>query len=281
MAAVQAVLRAISESTATDHALKKIVALLVWMAEDCKSDFKTDEIHSAAHAVLIKYASTATGGTRGSTNTAYWCALDEIIDKMMLHKDETLKDPNETLAFMRRAAKIRKELRDTSSDNATERVELDKDEVSLCYLRFGRILLTDDLLSHQKKDKRYCLRNKFDGDTHLTEFQRSVYDSLLRKFLGDKRVAFLIWQHGIPSIADNYRRVDSKVLDMGILQRGLAECLHASSGILVLQITSWSTRPKKVSTPSCRRAPWTNRSSNGSRRAGKRYRKRGMPCGSV
>ena len=41
----------------------------------------------------------------------------------------------------------------------------------------------------------------------------------------------------------------------------------ASSGIVVLQMTSWSTRPRKVSTPSCRRAPWTNRSGNGSRRA--------------
>ena len=152
MAAVQAVIRAVSESNATDHAVKKIVALLVWMAEDCKSVFTTDEIHGAAHAVLINYVKAAKGGTRGSTNTAYWCKLEEIIDRMMLHKDETLKDPNETLAFMRRAAKIRKELRDTSSDNATEGVELDKDEVSLCYLRFGRIVLTDDLLSHQKKD---------------------------------------------------------------------------------------------------------------------------------
>ena len=98
--------------------------------------------------------------------------------------------------------------------------------MSLCYRRFGRILLTDDLLPHQKRDKRYRLRNNFEGDTYLSGFQRSFTDNLLRKFLGDKRVAFLIWQHGIPSIADNYRRVDSKVLDMGILQRGLDECLQ-------------------------------------------------------
>ena len=32
--------------------LEKIVALLVWMAQDFQSDFKTDEIHSAAHEVL-------------------------------------------------------------------------------------------------------------------------------------------------------------------------------------------------------------------------------------
>ena len=67
------------------------------------------------------------------------------------------------------------------------------------------------------------------GDTYLSTFQRSFTDNLLRKFLGDKRVALLIWQHGIPSIAD--RPVDSKGmlqsgLDMGMLQSGLDDCLQ-------------------------------------------------------
>jgi hypothetical protein len=127
---------------------------------------------------------------------------------------------------MRRSAKIREELRATSSDNATERVELDEDEVSLCYQRFGRILLTDDLLPHQKRDKKYCLRNNFEGDTYLSGFQRSFTDNMLRKFLGDKRVAFLIWQHGIPSLAERPVVLDSKVLNMGMLQSGLDECLQ-------------------------------------------------------
>ena len=124
-----------------------------------------------------------------------------------------------------------------SSDNATERVELDEDEVSLCYRRFGRILLTDDLLPHQKLDKKYRLRNNFEGDTYLSSFQRSFTDSLLRKFLGDKRVAFLIWQHGIPSIADMGHATErpgrghaterpGRVLDMGMLQSCLDECLQ-------------------------------------------------------
>ena len=43
-------------------------------------------------------------------------------------------------------------------------------------------------------------------------------------------MAFRIWQHGIPSIADRpvtwRRRVDSKVLDMDMLQSGLDECLE-------------------------------------------------------
>ena len=128
--------------------------------------------------------------------------LSHLIDIIMLHKDGSPKDANKTLAFMRRLGRIREEVRGTSSDNATERVELDRAEVSECYRRFGRILLTDDLLPHQKRDNRYSLRNKFKGDTHLSSFQRSFIDNLLRKFLGDKKVAFLIWQHGMPSIVN-------------------------------------------------------------------------------
>ena len=231
------------DSLLGDNDLEKIVALLLWMAKDFQSNIHIDSIHCAALEVVIKHVDPATGGTLGSLHTASVAKLSKLIDIMMLHKDGSHKDANETLAFMRRSAKIREELRATSSDNATERVEssdnatervessdnaterveLDKDEVSLCYRQFGRILLTDDLLPDQKRDKRYRLRNKFEGDTYLSTFQRSFIDNLLRKFLGDKRVAFLIWQHGIPSIAKTRR---GRVLDMGMLQSGLDECLQ-------------------------------------------------------
>ena len=212
-----------------DNDLEKIVALLLWISKDFQSNININDIHHAALEVIIKH-SAATGGALGSLHTASVAKLSKLIDMMMLDKDGAPKDANATLDFMRRTAKIREELRATSSDNATERVELDIDDESLCYQRFGRILLTDDLLPDQKRDKRYRLRNNFEGDTHLSRFQRSFTDNLLRKFLGNKRVAFLIWQHGIPSIADRpvvyRRRVDSKVLDMGMLQSGLDECLQ-------------------------------------------------------
>lgn len=207
-----------------DSDLEKIVALLLWMSQDFQSNIHIDDIHHAALEVIIKHADAATGGTLGSLHTASVAKLSELIDIMMLHKDGSPKDADATLHFMRRSAKIREELRATSSDNATERVELDEDEVSLCYRRFGRSLLTHDLLPHQRRDERYRLRNNIEGDTYLSGFQRSFTDSMLRKCLGDKRVAFLIWQHGIPSIADC--PVDSKVLDMGMLQSGLDECLQ-------------------------------------------------------
>ena len=213
-----------------DNDLEKIVALLLWMSQDFALNIHVDDIHCAALEVIIKHADAATGGTLGSLHTVSVAKLSELIDIMMLHKDGSPKDANATLEFMRRCSRIREKVRPTSDDNATERVELNKDEVSLCYQRFGRILLTNDLLTHQRRDKRYRLRNNFAGDTYLSTFQRSFTDNMLRKFLGSKRVAFLIWQHGIPSIADRplvyNRRLDSKLLDMGMLQSGLNECLQ-------------------------------------------------------
>jgi hypothetical protein len=231
----------------TSEKIEKIVALLLWMAQDFQSTMNIYDIHCAALEVVIKHVDDATGGTFGSLQHASVAKLSKLIDIMMLHKDGSPKDANATLTFMRRLAKIREELRATSSDwttegvessdNATERVELDEDEVSWCYRRFGRILLTDDLLPHQKRYNRYRLRNNFEGDTYLSTFQRSFIDSMLRKFLGDKKVAFLIWQHGIPSIADMGHATErpgrghaterpGRVLDMVMLVHGLDECLQ-------------------------------------------------------
>ena len=106
-----------------DNDLEKIVALLLWMAQDFQSNIHIDDIHYAALEVLFKHTDAATGGTLGSLHTASVAKLSELIDIMMLHKDGSPKDANATFHFMRRLAKIREELRPTSSDNATERVE--------------------------------------------------------------------------------------------------------------------------------------------------------------
>jgi hypothetical protein len=209
-----------------DNDLERIVALLLWMAQDFQSKIRGIEIHVAALETLMKHMDGTTKSIFGSLHTSTFAKLSKLIDIMMLHKDGRPKDPNATLHFMRRVAKIREELLDTSSDNATERLELDEAAVSVCYQRFGRALLTNDLLSHQKQDSRYCLRNKFKGDTYLSGFQRSFTDNMLRKFLGDKKVATLIWQHGIPSLVDRSVVLDSKVLNMGMLQSALYECLQ-------------------------------------------------------
>ena len=205
-----------------DADLEKIVALLLWMSQEYKSTISTDDIHHAALGTLVKCADVPTGTALSLLTTASIAKLSKVIDIMMLNKNGSSKDANTTLQFMKRAAGIRKELLTTSSDNATERVELDKETVSLCYQRLGRDLITHDLLPHQKRDKRYRLRNNFEGDTHLSTFQRSFVDHMLRKALGEKKIAVLIWQYGLPSVVDP---PDFKVLDMRMLQSSLDECL--------------------------------------------------------
>ena len=87
-----------------DNDLEKIVALLLWMAQDFQSHFHIDEIHYAALEVVIKHLDAATGGTLDSLHTASVAKLSKLIDIMMLHKDGSPKDANAILTFMRRVA---------------------------------------------------------------------------------------------------------------------------------------------------------------------------------
>ena len=234
-----------------DTELEKVVALLLWMAQDFQPKISADDIHHAALEALIKCIDATTGdigGALGLLHTASIAKLSKVIDIMMLHKDGSPKDANATLRFMRRSSRIRDELlasskgdeplasmskpgmterasskdnatervepdqtlqfmrrssrihdellasskgdellasmskpgmteRASSKDNATERVELDQDDVSSCYQRLGRNLITHDLLPHQDllplDKEEYRLRNNFKGDTYLSGFQRS------------------------------------------------------------------------------------------------------------
>ena len=209
-----------------DPDLEKIAALLLWMSQNFQSDIKQVDIHHVTLEVILKHASeTGTDGALGLLSEASTAKLSALIDIMMLHKNGKPKDPNETLKFMRRIAKVREEIK-TQSDNATERVELDENSVSLCYRRFGRTLITYDLLPHQKNDPVYRLRRDNEHDTYLSTKQRSFTDSMLHKFLGNKKVAMLIWQHGLPSVADPPHR-----FDIGMLQSGLDECLQWYSSL--------------------------------------------------
>ena len=220
-----------------DNDLENILALLAWMAQDFLklSCITEHDILDNAFDLVIERCS--------SWDAASIARLSKLTDIMILNKDGELKNAHETLTFMREVAIMREGIRRksgdnatervvpaTTSDNATEHVELDEEEVSLCYQRFGRTLITKSLRPHQKRDWRYCLRNDFENDTHLTTFQRSFTDNLLRKFLGDKKVAFLIWQHGLPSIADRplvWRRKDKHRENyLGMLQSSLKNCLE-------------------------------------------------------
>ena len=149
-----------------DNDIEKIVALLLWMSQDFQSDLEMNDIHIAALEVIIKQSDVALH----LLSTASVRKLSDLIDMMMLTKEGIAKDANDTLQLMRRVAAIRSTM--LKSDNATEHVELEEDDVSKCYQQFGHDLLTHDLLPHQKKDHRYRIQNKPENDTSLTSFQR-------------------------------------------------------------------------------------------------------------
>ena len=191
------------------------------MSQDFQPKLCEKDIHHAILEAVIKCADAPTGGTPGMLHTTSAAKLSQIIDITMLHKNGSPKDANQTLAFMRSCAAIRDTmLQSVSRYNATERVELDTNDVLSCYQRYGRNLIKQKLLPHLKNHKRHWLQNKIDGDTHLSGFQRSFVDSMLRKHLGDKKVAMLIWQHGLPRLADL-----PVPCSMGMLQSSLDECI--------------------------------------------------------
>ena len=147
-----------------DNDLENILALLAWMAQDFLklSCITEHDIREYAFDLVIERCS--------SWDAASIARLSKLTDIMILNKDRELKNAHETLTFMREVAIMREGIRRKSSDNATERVvpattsdnatehvELDEDEVSLCYQRFGRTLITKNLLPHQKRDTRYSV----------------------------------------------------------------------------------------------------------------------------
>ena len=63
-------------------------------------------------------------------------------------------------------------------------------------------MLQDELLPHQWKDTTYRLCHNTEGDDVLNGKQRSWVVTMLRKFLGDKNVAFFILQYCLPELFD-------------------------------------------------------------------------------
>ena len=130
-----------------DDDVDKIVALLLLMSQDFHPKFLLRDIHHAVVDAVIKWSDACIGGSFGLLHTATVAKLSHLIDIMVLHKDGSAKDPDKTLAFMRSCARQRDE--QIYHYNATERVELNENEVSSCYQRFGRNLIKHDLLPHQ------------------------------------------------------------------------------------------------------------------------------------
>ena len=153
--------------------------------------------------------------------------LSKVVTVMMVNKDKSTKDANRTLDFMQRCEKARQAIIEPTNP-ATEQIHLDSERVKECHKRFALDFLQSSLLPHQHKDPRYHIKWKKSvltgyWDWSYTGPQRSFIKSILRTNLGDSKVAFRIWEVGLPKIA---RESVQGVTDVCMLQSCMYDCLH-------------------------------------------------------
>ncbi len=101
-----------------------------------------------------------------------------------------------------------------ASSAATEHAEDDG-----AFRKLAKYFLTHELTPKQKGDPAYWLRE----DKSVTTKQRSLINNVLRKNLGDSRVAYYIFQHGVPTLLDQPRQRRRPDCYRALLQNMLEE----------------------------------------------------------
>ena len=84
-------------------------------------------------------------------------------------------------------------------------------------------MLAQDTTPEQRRDKKYQIRHNELGEVHVSVQQRSWIQTMLRKYLGHKDVAFFIWHNGLPElinpppgISKSSKEVLQSILDDGM-----------------------------------------------------------------
>ena len=101
-----------------------------------------------------------------------------------------------------------------ASSAATEHAEDDG-----AFRKLAKYFFTHELTPKQKGDPAYWLRE----DKSVTTKQRSLINNVLRKNLGDSRVAYYIFQHGVPTLLDPPRQRRRPDCYRALLQNMLEE----------------------------------------------------------
>ena len=153
--------------------------------------------------------------------------LSKVVTIMMVNKDKSTKDAKATLDFMQRCERARQAVIEPTNP-ATEQIHLDRECVTACHKRFALDFLQSSLLPHQEQNRKYHIKWYWDWltgcwDWSYTTPQRSFIKSILRTNLGDSKVAFRIWEVGLPRIA---RESVQGITDVCMLQSCMYDCLH-------------------------------------------------------
>ena len=182
----------------TDPACDAVLGLLLWMSKGFS--IHPEDKAAMATEVLIKKVTSNVDNSIDCTDNDMEM-LEKVLNIMMVDREGSPKDPRKTLEFMRQCERARQAVIETKGRPATEQLHLDEGNVSACLRHFALDYLQNDLLPHQEDDQAYAIKWKDDGTWSFTSFQRSFINNMLRKNLGNSKVAFRIWELGLPKIA--------------------------------------------------------------------------------
>jgi hypothetical protein len=186
--------------------VKRLVArtLLAWIEEGPETSFFDDAVF-VRHAKLYDLMTKNKAGESKEFLWLKWarrcvCVREGVTSKLAGGGYDALR-------------------RGTASEHAMPRT-LDETQTSTCYRWLGEDMLWNDLLPHQRRNPIYKARYDWQGNINLNNKQRSWIDSMLRRTLGDKTIAFFIWTHGLPAIfdasSDRNRKIKKAVLQSAV-----------------------------------------------------------------
>jgi len=137
--------------------------------------------------------------------------LAGIADHFFFNKHGECKDSHAIVEGMQAAHRYRKQVIEARlmTDGSPEQLApaqqevLTYDEVNLCVKKWALHFFENELTDEQLWDHRYQLKHDENGDVRLSSYQRNFINTMLRKSMGNKQMAFYIWQIGLPASLDN------------------------------------------------------------------------------
>ena len=188
------------------------------------ADNDSEDIDSADDCIDIVFNTIAEWSQQASVH--FYKEPELLLHKRMwdiLTRDKSGRPKEQSFTdWCRRVASHSKK---TSTATEHAAAESSATEHAGSFQSLAQDMLTNDLTEDQKQNPVYKLRK----DTAVTTRQRSWINMVLRKNLGDSKVCYFIFNHGVPLLLDLPLRLKGKI-NKALLQNMLEEFMtwHAS-----------------------------------------------------
>ena len=172
-------------------------------AEQAKSSADNDsENIESAHDCLSIVVEKITEWSQRKRSTEWYGEKELLLHKRMwdiLTRDKSGREKEQSFTdWCRRVASHSKKTSTATEHAAAESSATEHAESSASFQSLAQDMLTNDLTEDQKQNPVYKLRK----DTAVTTRQRSWINMMLRKNLGDSKVCYFIFNHGVPLLLD-------------------------------------------------------------------------------